>query len=85
MTTTVHGMLRTHPLESSPQASWFQSFKGKLAQAALRFWKGCERAGERRARSHLLWLADCHEGGNPELAQVLRNAARRHVEPDGRA
>lgn len=77
MTATVHASSLAHSLESSQQAPGFRTLKSKLAQAGRWLWRECEVIGERRARHHLLWLADCREDSNPELAQVLRAAARR--------
>lgn len=77
MAATVHATSLAHPLESLQQAPWFRTMKTRLARAASRVWHECEVIGERRARSHLLWLADCHDGSNPELARTLREAARR--------
>lgn len=76
MVAIVHGASWSHPLESLQQARWFRTLKAQSVQAARRFWRECEITGELRARNHLSWLADYHEGSNPELARMLRGAMR---------
>ena len=74
MVAIVHGASWSHPLESLQQARWFRTLKAQSVQAARRFWRECEITGELRARSHLTWLADYHEGSNPELASMVQQA-----------
>jgi len=76
MASIVHGPAWAHPLESLQQAHWFRALKARSVQAARRFWRACEISGQLRARRHLNWLADCHEGCDPELARMLRGAMR---------
>ena len=76
MVAIVHGTSLTHPLESLQQAPWFRALKAKAIQAAQAFWRECQVTGERRARNHLSWLANCHADSNPELARTLRDAMR---------
>lgn len=76
MAATVHGIHLAHPLAALQQSTWFAALSARLAKAGRWFWLECQKTGERRARSHLVWLADCHEGSNPELARLLREAMR---------
>lgn len=76
MAATVHGIHLAHPLAALQHSTWFAALSNRLTQAGHWLWRECEQAGERRARNHLVWLADCHEGSNPELARQLRNAIR---------
>lgn len=76
MAATVHGIQWAHPLASLRHAPWFAHLSTRLAQAGQWLWKEFEEAGKHRARSHLYWLAECHEGSNPELARQLRAAIR---------
>jgi hypothetical protein len=76
MAATVHGFHFARPLAALQQSTWFAAMAARLTKAGAWLWQECQQAGERRARSHLIWLADCHEGSNPELARQLRNAIR---------
>jgi hypothetical protein len=76
MSANVHGIQLAHPLATLQQSAWFATLSARLAQAGRWFWHECEQAGQRRARNHLYWLADCHEGSNPEFARQLRDAMR---------
>ena len=76
MVSIVHGASWAHPLESLQHAQWFRTMQAKFGQGARRFWLACEVAGQRRARNHLLQLAACHEGADPELARLLRTTIR---------
>ncbi len=72
MAAIVHGTSLAHPLESLQQAHWFRVMKAHLGQCAQDFWLACEAAGQSRAHNHLLQLAACHGGADPELARLLR-------------
>lgn len=61
-------------------ADWAANLAGSLANALAKasaaVWQALQAYGDRRARTHMLQLAEMYQHTRPEVAKALREASR---------